>query len=266
MGDRLNGKAALITGASRGQGAAEARLFAAEGAKVLLCDVLDEEGEAVAQAIRDDGHTAHYQHLDVTDEAAWQAAVDYGAQEFGGLHALVNNAGIGLRKPSMLETSREDWQRVLDVNLTGPFLGTKAAAPVLRDSGGGAIVNIGSIAGYTGHFATAYSAAKWGLRGLTKSAAMEFAPWNIRVNAVHPGIVDTPIIAGSDDFRDAMEWMTPLDRVAEPEEIASVVLFLASDEAGFVTGIDMPVDGGFTGAGAYRQVLLRAMTGRGSKI
>ena len=266
MSGRLEGKTALITGASRGQGEAEARLFAAEGAKVLLCDVLDDEGDAVALAIRNDGHIAHYMHLDVTDESAWQAAVDHAAQEFGGLHVLVNNAGIGLRKPSMLKTSREEWQRVLDVNLTGPFLGTKAAAPVLRDSGGGAIVNIGSIAGYTGHFAAAYSAAKWGLRGLTKSAAMEFAPWNIRVNAVHPGIVDTPIIAGSDDFREAMEWMTPMARVAGPEEIATVVLFLASDEAAFVTGIDVPVDGGFTSVGAYRQVLQRALAQPGSKI
>lgn len=266
MSGRLEGKAALITGASGGQGAAEARLFAAEGAQVLLCDVLDDAGEAVAQAIRDDGHTAQYMHLDVTDEADWQAAVGHAVQEFGGLHILVNNAGIGLRKPSMLDISREEWQRVLDVNLTGPFLGTQAAAPALRDSGGGAIVNIGSIAGITGHFATAYTATKWGIRGLTKSAAMEFAPWNIRVNAVHPGIVDTAIVAGSDDFKEAMEWMTPLGRIAQPEEIATAVLFLASDEAGFVTGMDMAVDGGFASAGAYRQVLLRAMAQPGSKI
>lgn len=266
MSGRVEGKAALITGASRGQGEAEARLFAAEGAKVLLCDVLDEEGEAVAQAIRDDGYIAHYRHLDVTSEADWKAAVDYAASEFGGLQVLVNNAGIGLRKPSMLDISRDDWQRVLDINLTGPFLGTQAAAPVIRDSGGGAIVNIGSIAGTTGHFATAYTASKWGIRGLTKSAAMEFAPWNIRVNAVHPGIVDTPIVAGSDDFKEAMEWMTPLGRIAQPQEIAFTVLFLASDEAGFITGMDMEVDGGFANAGAYRQVLLRAMAQPGSKI
>jgi len=266
MGARLEGKVALITGASRGQGEAEARLFAAEGAKVLLCDILDEPGEAVAQAIRDSGHTARYRHLDVTDEAGWRAVVDFAVGEFGGLNILVNNAGIGLRKPSMLETSRADWQRVLDVNLTGPFLGTRTAAPAIRDSGGGAIVNISSIAGYTGHFATAYSTAKWGLRGLTKSAAMEFAPWNIRVNAIMPGIVDTPIVAGSDDFKEAMEWMTPLARIAGPEEIAAAVLFLASDEAGFITGIDMPVDGGFTGAGAYRQVLLRAMGQPDAKV
>jgi len=258
MGARLDGKVALITGASRGQGEAEARLFAAQGAKVVLCDVLDEQGEAVAQAICEDGHTARYQHLDVTDEARWQTVVDATVADYGGLHILVNNAGIGLRKPSMLETSRADWQRVLDVNLTGPFLGTRAAAPAIRDAGGGAIINISSIAGSTGHFATAYSSAKWGLRGLTRSAAMEFAPWKIRVNAILPGIVETPIVAGSDDFKEAMEWMTPLARIAAPEEVAAAVLFLASDEAAFVTGIDLPVDGGFTGAGAYRQVLLRA--------
>ena len=266
MADRLDGKVALITGASRGQGEAEARLFAGEGASVVLCDVLDDAGEAVARAIRDDGNSAAYRHLDVTQEADWQAAIDAAIAEFGGLHILVNNAGIGLRKPSMLDISRDDWQRVLDVNLTGPFLGTRAAAPAIRDSGGGAIVNIGSIAGMTGHFATAYSAAKWGIRGLTKSAAMEFAAWNIRVNAVHPGIVETPIIAGSDDFLEAMEWMTPLERAAQPDEIAAVVLFLASDEAAFVTGMDMAVDGGFLDAGAYRKVLQRALSRPGMKL
>lgn len=266
MSGRLEGKATLITGASRGQGEAEARLFAAEGAKVLLCDVLDDEGEAAAQSIRDSGKTAHYRHLDVTREDDWKSAVDFATQEFGGLQILVNNAGIGLRKPSMLDIKREEWQRVLDINLTGPFLGTQAVAPVMRDNGGGAIVNIGSIAGTTGHFATAYTATKWGIRGLTKSAAMEFAPWNIRVNAVHPGIVDTAIVAGSDDFKEAMQWMTPLGRIAQPEEIAGAVLFLASDEAGFVTGIDMEVDGGFANTGAYRQVLLRAMAAPGAKV
>ena len=266
MSGRLEGKVALITGASRGQGAAEARLFAAEGAKVLLCDVLDDEGEAVAQAIRDDGHTAAFRHLDVTSESDWRAAVDFAVQEFGGLQVLVNNAGIGLRKPTMLDISRDEWQRVLDVNLTGPFLGIQAVAPVMRDGGGGAIVNIGSIAGVTGHFATAYTATKWGIRGLTKSAAMEFAPANIRVNAVHPGIVDTAIVAGSDDFKEAMEWMTPMGRIAQPEEIATAVLFLASDEAGFMTGMDMDVDGGFASAGAYRQVLLRAMAQPQSRL
>ena len=134
MSGRLEGKAALVTGASRGQGEAEARLFAAEGAKVLLCDILDDQGKAVAQSLRDGGQTAHYRHLDVTSEDDWKSAVDFAAQEFGGLQVLVNNAGVGLRKPSMLDIKREEWQRVLDINLTGPFLGTQAVAPVMRAS------------------------------------------------------------------------------------------------------------------------------------
>ena len=266
MVERLEGKVALITGASRGQGEAEARLFAAEGAKVLICDILDNEGEAVAKSICNDGYTAFYQHLDVTSESDWKIALKEVKHNYGGLNILINNAGIGLRKPSMLDISMKEWQRVIDINLTGPFLGTRAAAPLIRDSGGGSIVNIGSIAGTTGHFATAYTTTKWGIRGLTKSSAMEFSSWNIRVNAVHPGIVDTPLVEGSDDFKEAMEWMTPLNRIASPQEISPVVLFLASDDASFVTGIDMTVDGGFANGGAFRQVFLRAMSQPGSKL
>ena len=266
MVERLEGKVALITGASRGQGEAEARLFASEGAKVLICDILDNEGEAVAKSICNDGYTALYQHLDVTNESDWKIATKTVKRNYGGLHILVNNAGIGLRKPSMLDISMKEWQRVIDINLTGPFLGTRAAAPLIRDSGGGSIVNIGSIAGTTGHFATAYTTTKWGIRGLTKSSAMEFASWNIRVNAIHPGIVDTPLVEGSDDFKEAMKWMTPLNRIASPDEISPVVLFLASDDASFVTGIDMTVDGGFASGGAFRQVFLRAMSQPGSKL
>ena len=263
---RLEDKIALITGASRGQGEAEARLFASEGAKVLICDILDDKGQDLAEDIRSDGHIAEYFHLDVSNEEDWQNAINYISKKFGGLNVLVNNAGIGLRKPSILDISAEEWQKVLDINLTGTFFGIKTAAPVMKDSGSGSIINIGSIAGTTGHFATAYTATKWGIRGLTKSAALEFASWNIRVNAVHPGIVDTAILEGSDDFKEAMSWMTALGRVAGPEEISPVVMFLASDEASFVTGIDMIVDGGFTGTGAFRQVFLRAMAQPGSKL
>ena len=257
MAERLAGKVALVTGASGGQGAAEARAMAAEGARVIACDVLDAAGQAVAADIMAAGGVAEYRHLDVASEDEWRATAAYVARTYGGLHVLVNNAGIAHRAASLVTTELADWRRVLGVNLTGPFLGVRATAELMRDSGGGSIVNTGSIAAVMGHFATAYSASKWGLRGLTKSAAMELAPWQIRVNAVHPGIVDTAIIAGSDDFREAMEWMTPQARVASPEEIASVVVFLASDEASFITGIDVPVDGGFSEAGAYRRVLLR---------
>jgi NAD(P)-dependent dehydrogenase (short-subunit alcohol dehydrogenase family) len=174
---------------------------------------------------------------------------------------LVNNAGVSLRGVDLGSTSRADWDRVLAVNLTGPFLGIKAAAPLIRDSGGGAVVNIGSTAGINGHFAAAYSASKWGLRGLTKAAAMEYADWNIRVNAVHPSIVPTPMVEGADKFVEAMEHVTALERSASLDDVAHAVMFLASEAAGYLTGIDLPVDGGFTELGVYRQVWRRA-TGR----
>jgi 3alpha(or 20beta)-hydroxysteroid dehydrogenase len=185
-------KTVLITGGSRGQGAAETRMFAGAGAQVVIADVLDAEGGALAQSIRAAGGRADYRRLDVANEQDWRDAVTFATATFGSLHVLVNNAGVSLRGVDLAHTSRADWDRVLAVNLTGPFLGIKAAAPVIRDSGGGSIVNIGSTAGINGHFAAAYSASKWGLRGLTKAAAMEYADWNIRVNAVHPSIVPTP--------------------------------------------------------------------------
>ncbi|MGE0253731.1 MAG: SDR family NAD(P)-dependent oxidoreductase [Alphaproteobacteria bacterium] len=266
MSGRLAGKTALITGASSGQGAAEARLFAGEGARVVLCDVQDAAGEAMAKAIRDAGGKAEYRHLDVGSEAEWKATVDAVVAAHGGLHILVNNAGVSLRGVTLETTKLADWQRLLDVNLTGPWLGIKAVAPAMKAAGGGAIVNTGSTAGMNGHFATAYSVTKWGVRGLTKSAANEFAPWGIRVNAVHPGIVETPMVAGSDDFLEAMAWATPLERAASADEIATVVLFLASDEASFVTGIDLPVDGGFSASGLYRRVLLRVKESAGGRL
>ena len=253
----LSGKVALITGGSRGQGAAEAKLFASRGAKVIIADVLDAEGGKLAAEIGKG--SAEYLHLDVTNEADWQSAVRFAKDKFGGLHVLVNNAGVALRGKNIGATTREDWDRVLSINLTGPFLGTRAAAPLIRDSGGGAIVNIGSTAGINGHFAAAYSAAKWGLRGLTKCAAMEYADWNIRVNAVHPGIVKTPMVEGSDAFVEAMTDVTALARPATAEDVAQCVAFLASDEAKYLTGIDLPVDGGFTAVGVYREVWQRAI-------
>ena len=196
----------------------------------------------------------------MSQEKAWADAVAQIKKTFDALHILVNNAGVSLRVPSMIETSLEDWNRLMSINLTGAFLGIRACAPLIRDSGGGAIVNTGSIAGMTGHFATAYSSAKWGLRGLTKASAMEFAPWNIRCNAVHPGIVLTDMVGQSGDFVEAMTWMAPMQRPATAEDVAKVVLFLVSEDSGYITGHDIPVDGGFIDAGAYRQVLLRVMS------
>lgn len=255
MDQKLAGKTALVTGASSGQGAAEARLFAEVGATVVLTDVADEAGEAQAKAIRDAGGTAEYRHLDVSSEDEWQAVVDGIRNDLGALHVLVNNAGIPLRGSMATSTSLEDWNRVLSVNLTGPFLGIRTTAPLIRDSGGGAIINTGSIAGVVGHFATAYSTSKWGLRGITKSAAMELVDWGIRVNAVHPGLVMTPLVESSTDFVQALGDNTPMERGASPEEIASVVLFLACDDSSYITGHDIAVDGGFSDFGGYASVL-----------
>jgi NAD(P)-dependent dehydrogenase (short-subunit alcohol dehydrogenase family) len=257
----FTGKTVFVTGASRGQGAAEARLFAEAGASVVIADVLEADGAALALSIRDRGCKAEYRRLDVSSEHDWTDAVAFARATFGGLHVLVNNAGVSLRGVDLAGTTRADWDRVLAVNLTGPFLGIRAAAPLIRDSGGGAVVNIGSTAGINGHFAAAYSASKWGLRGLTKAAAMEYAPWKIRVNTVHPSIVPTPMVAGADKFVEAMEHVTALERSASLEDVAQAVMFLASDEASYLTGIDLPVDGGFTALGVYRQVWRRA-TGR----
>lgn len=255
MDQKLKDKTALVTGASGGQGAAEARLFAQAGARVILADVQDSLGESEAQAIREAGGDAHYRHLDVADQDNWQSVVDGIRDEFGALHVLVNNAGVALRGAGVTNTSLEDWNRVIAVNLTGPFLGIQTAAPLIRDSGGGAIVNTGSIAGMTGHFATAYSTSKWGIRGITKSAAMELREWGIRVNTVAPGLVMTPFVEGSDDFIDALGDQTPMQRGAEPEEIASAVLFLACDDSSYITGHDIAVDGGFLDFGGFNRVI-----------
>ncbi len=251
----LEGKVALITGAARGQGAAEARLFAKAGATVLIGDLLKEPGQALAKQIMADGGKAEYVELDVTAESAWRAVVAHAANRYGGLHILVNNAGVSLRGKGMITTTLAEWNRVMNVNLTGAFLGIQACAPLMRDSGGGSIINIGSAAGMTGHFATAYSTAKWGLRGLTKSAAFELAEWKIRANAVHPGIVQTPMVEQSPDFVAAMTRLTPLGRTGQSEDVASVVLFLASDAARFVTGADIPADGGLVDLGMYSAVV-----------
>lgn len=266
MEQKLAGKTALVTGASGGQGAAEARLFAQAGARVVLADIADDAGAAQAKAIEDAGGEAYFRHLDVASEDEWQSVIDGIRDEFGALHILVNNAGIPLRGGSVLTTELADWNRLMSINLTGPFLGIRAAAPLIRDSGGGAIVNTGSIAGLTGHFATAYSASKWGIRGITKSAAMELVDWGIRVNAVHPGLVLTDMVKESTDFVQALGENTPMERGAEPEEIASVVLFLACEESGYITGHDIAVDGGFTDFGGYWRVLKQVMAQPDRKI
>ena len=237
---RLDGKVALITGGARGQGAAEARLFAAEGAKVLITDVLDDEGAALAADL---GVAVRYRHHDVADATDWAAAVEEATTAFGRLDILVNNAGIHSIVRIEDETL-ERFQRIIEVNLYGTFLGIQAALPALRAAGGGSIVNISSMAGmkgYPGH--GAYGASKWGVRGLTKTAAAELGPDGIRVNSVHPGAIRTAMLPASLNDEDRFTGL-PLGRVGEAEEVANLVLFLASDESSYITGIEHVIDGG----------------------
>lgn len=242
----FTGQVVVVTGAARGQGAAEAKRFAAAGARVEVADVLEEDGFATVTTIRELGGDAAFHRLDVTQESDWEALASELSSQGRGVNVLVNNAGIVKGDRSLLQSSISDWESVMNVNLYGPLLGLRHIAPLIRDSGGGAIVNTGSSAALTGHLSASYAASKWALRGLTKTAAIEFQPWNIRVNSVHPGLVHTPIVAGATAFVSALERDTPLGRGAEPEEIAAAVVWMASPEASFVTGVDLAVDGGLT--------------------
>jgi len=245
---RLEGKVALISGAARGQGEAEARLFANEGAKVVFGDILDMEGEKVEAEINETGGEAKYIHLDVTNESEWETAVKESVNSYGKLDILVNNAGISIGK-NVEETTLEEWDLVQDVNSKGVFLGTKAAIPAMRESGGGSIVNISSIAGLVGIASAPYVASKGAVRLLTKSTAVQYGPDNIRCNSVHPGFIETEMIRGilSDSEERAKRLaITPLGIFASAHDIALAVLFLASDESRYMTGSELVVDGGIT--------------------
>jgi 3alpha(or 20beta)-hydroxysteroid dehydrogenase len=246
---RLDGKVAVISGAARGQGEAEARLFAEEGARVVLGDVLDEVGEVVAKEL---GDAAKYVHLDVRDEASWQAAVGLAESEFGPVSVLVNNAGI-FRVSALVDTPVEQFREVVEVNQLGPFLGMKAVVPSMVKAGGGSIVNISSTNGLSGFPHTvSYTATKWAVRGMTRTAAMELGPLGIRVNSIHPGGVDTDMIrpenlgslAATPNALDDRFSDLPLRRVGQPIEIARLALFLASDESSYSTGSEFVADGG----------------------
>ena len=244
---RLDGKVALISGGSKGQGAAEAKLFAQEGAKVVLADILDEEGKKIEAEINETGGDAKYVHLDVTSEDEWDAAVKEAVDSYGKLDILVNNAGILLRK-GVEETSSEEWDRVQDVNSKGVFLGVKAAIPAMREAGGGSIVNISSIAGLKGSTSTAYGASKGLVRLLTKSTAVQYGPEGIRCNSVHPGIIETDMTEEMLDAPGREAWLerTPLRIIANSIDVALGVLYLASDESRYVTGSELVIDGGIT--------------------
>ena len=249
---RLDGKVALISGGARGQGAAEARMFASEGACVVFGDILDDEGRRVEAEILELGGQATYVHLDVTQEADWAAAVNRAVSEYGKLDVLVNNAGIVLGR-SIEEMTVEEWDRLFDVNAKSVFLGTRASLGAMRDAGGGSIVNISSTAGLVGndYNLAGYSSTKGAVRLFTKATAIQHARDGIRCNSVHPGPIDTPMLAESRRGRGALtdeqqRQRTPLGRIGQPEDIAFAVIYLASDESSFVTGSEVVVDGGRT--------------------
>ncbi|MDH6247329.1 glucose 1-dehydrogenase [Mycobacterium sp. OTB74] len=234
---RVDGKVALISGGARGMGAAHARMLVAEGAKVVIGDILDDEGSALAAEL---GDAARYVHLDVTDADQWTAAVSTATEQFGLLNVLVNNAGIvALGKIGQFDMAK--WQKVIDVNLTGTFLGMQAVVESMKAAGGGSIINVSSIEGLRGApLVHPYVASKWAVRGLAKSAAIELGKENIRVNSLHPGFIRTPM---TKHFPDDMVT-APLGRPGQSDEVATFVVFLASDESSFATGSEFVVDGG----------------------
>ena len=247
MAGRLDGKGALISGAARGMGEAEARLFAREGAKVVLGDVLEEQGQQVAGDIVQHGGAATFIRLDVTVESDWQQAVETAERTYGKLDVLINNAGI-VRMAPLDETSLETWNVVINVNQTGVFLGMKHAVPAMRRAGGGSIINISSVAGIVGlPNIPAYQASKGAVRLLTKHAAVQYATDKIRVNSIHPGRIETPMTANlAPERREMVLSLTPMGRAGKPEEVAYGALYLASDESAFVTGSELVIDGGYT--------------------
>ena len=247
---RLEGKVALISGGARGMGAAEARMFAGEGAKVVIGDVLEQEGSQTEAAINETGGECLFVKLDVTSEASWQAAIAAAVARFGKLDILVNNAGISIQG-GLEDFSEADWDRTLAVNTKGVFLGTKHAIPEMRRAGGGSIVNISSGAGIAPSPGTsaAYAASKGAVRIFSKATAVQYAAENIRCNSVHPGPIDTPMLrSGRTDEARRQEQVgrIPLGRIGTAEEIAYGVLYLASDESSFVTGSELVIDGGRT--------------------
>jgi NAD(P)-dependent dehydrogenase (short-subunit alcohol dehydrogenase family) len=247
---RLAGKVALISGGARGQGAVETKLFAQEGAKVVFGDILDEEGKRIEEEIHAQGGDAIYVHLDVTRAQDWQRALQTAESQYGRLDILVNNAGIAIRG-TIEETSEEDWDRLMAINLKGVFLGTKYALPAMRRAGGGSIINISSGAGIAPAPGTsaAYAASKGGVRLFSKATAVQHAKDNIRCNSVHPGPIDTPMVRGPQTDPGRLAELTgrvPLGRLGTSEEIAYGVLYLASDESSYVTGSELVIDGGRT--------------------
>ena len=252
---KLANKVALITGAAGGQGTAEAELFVREGAAVMLTDIDQPGGEALAKRLTEQGGGARFRVQDASSEEQWKEIVAETLSGFGGLHILVNNAGT-IARQGIVDTSLAAWNRTIAVNLTGPMLGMKHCAPAIRDTlaktgGSGSIVNISSTAGLTAHDDAAYTATKWALRGLTKTAVLQFSEWNIRVNSIHPGqIAETGFFrSGGEAFAHAAAAAIPMHRQGTPRECAELVLFLASEAASFISGAEIAIDGGYIAAG-----------------
>jgi 3alpha(or 20beta)-hydroxysteroid dehydrogenase len=250
MSDRLAGKVALITGGSRGMGAATARRFVDEGARVVLGDVLDQDGKALADEL---GESVRYLHLDVTSEEDWAAAVDATERDFGRLDVLVNNAGI-LRFAPIETQTLDEFRLIIDVNLVGTFLGMRTAIPALRRAGGGSIVNLSSTEGLGATLLCgAYTASKFGVRGITKVAALEHGKERIRVNSVHPGGIDTPMTRAvmDDAGRKYVASKVALKRMGTADDVADLITFLASDESSYCTGAEFVIDGGATASAGF---------------
>jgi 3alpha(or 20beta)-hydroxysteroid dehydrogenase len=245
---RVRDKLVVVTGAARGQGAAEAARLAEEGAIVIACDLAGAlpPGAGPAGPAPGPGAVSHHP-LDVADPASWQALAAYIAGAAGRVDGLINNAGVTSRV-RLPDVELDEWNRVLAINLTGPMLGITTLLPLMRE--GSSVVNVGSIAGLTGHYTAAYTASKWGLRGLTRTAATELGARGIRVNAVHPGYIETPMTAGAPEtFRQANLDLTPLSRAGQPEEVAELMVFLMSDESRFISGAEIQIDGGQVAGG-----------------
>ena len=246
---RLEGKVALISGGSRGQGASEAELFVKEGARVVVADILEPEGNALVAQIREGGGDASFIKLDVTSEDDWQDAVEFTLNTYGRLDILINNAAIYKRTP-IVQTDLDEWNRIMDINSTGVFLGTKHAVPAMQKSGGGSIINISSTAGLVGsERGSAYGASKGSVRLFTKYTAIQHAGDGIRANSIHPGPIDTEMIKeniSTPEDRAESEARVPLGRIGTVMDVAYGALFLASDESSFMTGAELVIDGGVT--------------------